>query len=85
MTGETFLQPPKNNEGDSSGRDKEVYGDSGKDKDVHEHNDWNNNFHDDNEWDNDDVITAPVPEPETYAMMLIGLGLLGFMTRRKNG
>jgi hypothetical protein len=26
---------------------------------------------------------APVPEPETYAMMLAGLGLLGFMARRK--
>jgi hypothetical protein len=24
----------------------------------------------------------PVPEPETYAMMLAGLGLLGFMARR---
>jgi hypothetical protein len=26
---------------------------------------------------------SPVPEPETYAMMLAGLGLLGFMARRK--
>jgi hypothetical protein len=26
---------------------------------------------------------APVPEPETYAMMLGGLGLVGFMARRK--
>ena len=30
-----------------------------------------------------DQQTAPVPEPETYAMMLAGLGLLGVMTRRK--
>lgn len=30
------------------------------------------------------VLTAPVPEPETYAMMFAGLGLLGFMTRRKS-
>ena len=27
---------------------------------------------------------VPVPEPETYAMMLAGLGLLGFAARRKN-
>lgn len=26
---------------------------------------------------------APVPEPETYAMLLAGLGLVGFMTRRR--
>ncbi|MBS0588809.1 MAG: PEP-CTERM sorting domain-containing protein, partial [Proteobacteria bacterium] len=28
------------------------------------------------------VITA-VPEPETYAMVLAGLGLIGFMTYRR--
>jgi hypothetical protein len=28
-------------------------------------------------------LTAPIPEPETYAMMLAGLGLLGFIARRK--
>ena len=27
---------------------------------------------------------SPVPEPETYAMLLTGLGLLGFMARRRN-
>lgn len=27
------------------------------------------------------VSTAPVPEPETYAMLLAGLGLLGFTAR----
>jgi hypothetical protein len=27
--------------------------------------------------------TAPIPEPETYAMLLAGLGLLGFMVRRR--
>jgi hypothetical protein len=26
---------------------------------------------------------APVPEPETYAMLLAGLGLLGFAARRR--
>jgi hypothetical protein len=35
-----------------------------------------------------DVVTfspvqTPVPEPQTYAMMLVGLGLLGFSARRK--
>jgi len=29
--------------------------------------------------------TAPVPEPETYAMMLAGLGLMGFIARRRKG
>lgn len=29
------------------------------------------------------VPAAPVPEPETYSMMLVGLGLMGFMVRRK--
>lgn len=26
---------------------------------------------------------APIPEPETYAMLLVGLGLLGFTARRR--
>ena len=29
------------------------------------------------------VATAPIPEPETYAMMLAGLGLLGIVARRR--
>lgn len=29
------------------------------------------------------VATSPIPEPETYAMLLAGLGLLGFMARRR--
>ncbi len=27
---------------------------------------------------------SPVPEPETYAMLLVGLGLIGFAARRRN-
>ena len=27
-------------------------------------------------------LLAPIPEPETYAMLLVGLGLLGFIARR---
>ena len=29
------------------------------------------------------LTVAPVPEPETYAMMIAGLGILGFSARRK--
>jgi len=29
------------------------------------------------------LVTAPVPEPETYAMLLAGLGLIGFVARRR--
>ena len=29
------------------------------------------------------IDTTPVPEPETYAMMLAGFGLMGFMVRRR--
>lgn len=28
-------------------------------------------------------LSAPVPEPETYAMMLAGLGIVGFAARRR--
>jgi hypothetical protein len=28
-------------------------------------------------------ITAAIPEPETYALMLAGLGAVGFMSRRR--
>ena len=31
----------------------------------------------------DFLVAAPVPEPETYAMMLAGLGLLGVVARRR--
>jgi PEP-CTERM motif len=30
-----------------------------------------------------EVATAPIPEPETYALMLAGLGAVGFMARRR--
>ena len=29
------------------------------------------------------VIATPVPEPETYALLLAGLGVLGFVARRR--
>ena len=30
------------------------------------------------------VVTAPVPEPETLAMLLAGLGVVGMVSRRRN-
>jgi len=36
-------------------------------------------------WSFDDFeFSAPVPEPETYALMLAGLGMLGLVSRRRN-
>jgi hypothetical protein len=29
------------------------------------------------------LVAVPVPEPETYAMMLAGLGMMGFIARRR--
>jgi hypothetical protein len=29
------------------------------------------------------VVASQVPEPQTYAMLLVGLGLIGFMARRR--
>lgn len=33
--------------------------------------------------DNVKLVAAPVPEPETYAMLLVGLGLMGAVARRR--
>jgi hypothetical protein len=33
----------------------------------------------------DDLTVAAIPEPSTYAMLLAGLGLLGFVARRRTG
>ncbi|HEX2542119.1 MAG TPA: PEP-CTERM sorting domain-containing protein [Caldimonas sp.] len=41
------------------------------------------------DWDYNDMvvkvesITTPIPEPETYALMLAGLGAVGYMSRRR--
>jgi hypothetical protein len=32
----------------------------------------------------DFTFTQPVPEPETYALMLAGLGVVSFVARRRN-
>ncbi|WP_370867430.1 PEP-CTERM sorting domain-containing protein [Nitrosomonas sp.] len=29
------------------------------------------------------MLLSPVPEPETYALLLVGLGLIGFTLRNK--
>lgn len=29
------------------------------------------------------AVAAPIPEPRTYALMLAGLGVLGFLARRR--
>lgn len=39
--------------------------------------------HGDHEWGDDNDFTQPVPEPETYAMLLAGLFTIGALKRRK--
>ncbi|WP_223879112.1 PEP-CTERM sorting domain-containing protein [Chitinimonas arctica] len=48
---------------------------------------YTNTDHDLNAWEEIDSIkiTGAVPEPETYAMLLAGLGLIGFTARRRRG
>jgi hypothetical protein len=38
-----------------------------------------------NSFETANYSVTPVPEPETYALMLGGLGLVGFMARRRRG
>lgn len=46
-------------------------------------------YEDGSDWDYNDMavkvesITAAIPEPETYALMLAGLGAVGFISRRR--
>lgn len=35
------------------------------------------------DFDLGNTTAPPIPEPETYALMLTGLGLLGWATRRR--
>ncbi len=35
------------------------------------------------EWASGNTYSAPVPEPETYVMLLVGLGMLGWVGRRR--
>jgi hypothetical protein len=50
---------------------------------------WAFAYEDGIDWDYNDMavkvesITAAIPEPETYALMLAGLGAVGFMSRRR--
>lgn len=56
-----------------------ILGDGFKSLGWSSHHDWSNHH----DWD-DHNGHAPVPEPTTYALMLVGLLGLGFATRRKN-
>ena len=44
---------------------------------------WDSNFGDNTEHITASVTVGAIPEPETYALMLAGLGLVGWMARRR--
>lgn len=44
---------------------------------------WDSNFGDNTEFITADVRVNAIPEPQTYALMLAGLGLLSFIARRR--
>ena len=46
---------------------------------------WDSNFGDNLDQVTASVTVGVVPEPETYALMLAGLGLVGWMARRRRG
>lgn len=46
---------------------------------------WDSNFGDNTEFITASVTVGAIPEPETYALMLAGLGLVGWMARRRRG
>ncbi len=45
--------------------------------------DFDHDFDDDFDHDFDDDDVTPIPEADTYAMMLAGLGLIGFVVYRR--
>lgn len=45
--------------------------------------DFDHDLEDDSDHEIDDDDTIPIPEADTYAMMLAGLGLIGFMVYRR--
>lgn len=44
-----------------------------------------NDSADHNDWDDYVVGINPIPEPHTYALLLAGLGIVGFVARRRQG
>jgi hypothetical protein len=46
---------------------------------------WDSNFGDNTQFITARVTVGAIPEPETYALMLAGLGLVGWTARRRRG
>jgi hypothetical protein len=46
---------------------------------------WDSNFGDNTQFITASVTVGAIPEPETYALMLAGLGLVGWTARRRRG
>ena len=76
--GSAVLKPPNGDQGFSAYYN--VFADAGElITDVKFYSD-RNAF----ETDNHAFIAAPVPEPEVYAMLALGIGIMGWAARRKN-